>query len=276
MQRILTSALAALAFICLTSCDNDPDNLYGKKKEMQILDEHGDVTTHTYASLISGTSLEIVGGIGNNHIVEVENESILTFHYNHRGAGHSTIPTETLPANVIIQPHKLGSTTVSITDSDIDKTIHVQVDIVNEYSALTISGSNVEGMEDGMMIALQRGESSEYRIVSQNGKEWSSSETGEYHFRKNEEDYQDRGYLLLTLKSGDSETTWKITDADNNKDDYQYYISDIMYGLNLPDDVMTKFSPAFRYPSVFLFTDTSDPDRSFITGPADITIKYTF
>ena len=61
----------ALAFALFISCDNDPDNLYGKKKEFRILDEYGSQTTHAYASIISGTYLEIVGGIGTNHVIEV-------------------------------------------------------------------------------------------------------------------------------------------------------------------------------------------------------------
>ena len=83
-------------------------------------------------------------------------------------------------------------------------------------------------------------------------------------------------HLLLTLKNGGKETTWKITDADNNKEGHRYYIPDIIYGLNLPGRVMTKYSPALNYPSIFLFSDVSDPERNFKTGPSRSTIKYTF
>ena len=38
---IRLSAAIALALIIFTSCGMDPDNLYGKRKEFQILDEHG-------------------------------------------------------------------------------------------------------------------------------------------------------------------------------------------------------------------------------------------
>ena len=71
---IRLSAAIALALTIFTSCGMDPDNLYGKRKEFQILDEHGKSTTHAYASKISGTSLKIVGGLGGHHRVVVEDE----------------------------------------------------------------------------------------------------------------------------------------------------------------------------------------------------------
>lgn len=276
MNKIITFSIlasAAMASAMLTSCDGDPDNIYGKNKEMQILDEYGNVATHAYASIISGTRLNIVGGMGNNHIVEVEDESVLTASYSHRGAGDSYFLTVTYPAAVNIEPKKSGSTTVSITDSDIDKTIHVLVKVVDEYAALTIMDSNVEGMEDGMMLAFSMGDDNGYHIVSKTGQEYSSSENGEYQFGSYE---MEDNHLLLTLKDGGKETTWKITDADNNKEGHQYYIPDIIYGLNLPGRVMTKYSPALNYPSIFLFSDVSDPERNFKTGPSRSTIKYTF
>ena len=60
-----------LSFICalvlglctISSCDSDPDNLYGKNKEMQILDESGKPCTNVNASFIYGTTLSIVGGL---------------------------------------------------------------------------------------------------------------------------------------------------------------------------------------------------------------------
>ena len=135
-RTILSFVFAITIF---ASCDNDPDNLYGKNKEMQILDEFGDVTTTAYASIYSGTILSIVGGIGDNHIVEVEDEDILTATYSYRGAMvDGIIPTETMPASVILLPEKFGSTTVTITDTDIDKTIQVHVTVVNEYATLEI------------------------------------------------------------------------------------------------------------------------------------------
>lgn len=273
-------AAIAVVFTLLTSCGNDPDNLYGKRKELQILDEHGNVTTHTYASRTSGTYLEIVGGIGSNHVIEVEDESVLTAVYFHRGASGSTLWLDTtIPARVHITPLKFGSTTVSITDTDIDKTIHVQVDVVNEYEALTIKESNVEGLDEGMRIAFSIDETNEYHIASKDGREYHSVSTGEYHFHEySPETYADSegNYLLLTLKDTKGETTWKITDADNNKDDRKYYVSDILEGLRLSQRVTTKYSPAISYPTLFLFTDTTDPDRHFVTGSCDENIKWTF
>jgi len=267
-----------LAVMSAASCD-DPDNLYGKKKEMRILDENGEQVEQMYVSIITSGTLSIVGGMGDNHTVEVQDESILTAHYNGRGAGHSHIPTETLPASVVLLPHKLGSTVVSITDNDTDETLHVQVDVVHQYIGLTVSGSTAEELEDGTMILfLQDKDVNEYRIVSRNGKEYETLAKGEYHFQEPREDigdtYINPGDVRMTLKDEDGETVWKITDADNNKNAFHGYISDVLSGLGLPDEIITK-EPAMHYPELFLFTDVLDVNRHFITGKMEV-IEYTF
>ena len=257
MKNTLATFLSlVLVMILFPSCDNDPDNLYGKKKEMQILDESGNTTTTAYASIYSGTVISIVGGIGDNHIVEVEDEDILTAIYSGRGAMvDGIIPTETMPAQVILLAKKFGSSKVTITDTDIDQTIHVHVTVVNEYATLEIKESSMEGIEEGMKIAFIYGESNEYQIISKNGKEYTSIESGEYHW--GEYDYEENS-LTLTLKNKDGETIWNITDADKNAAGHDWYVDDVLTGLALPrEEVLTKYSPAVIYPTLFKFTDTN-------------------
>ena len=278
IRNLIRIATVLLAVMSAASCD-DPDNLYGKKKEMQILDEKGEPVEQMYVSIITSGTLSIVGGMGDNHTVEVQDESILTAHYNGRGTGHSHIPTETLPASVVLLPHKLGSTVVSITDNDTDETLHVQIDVVHQYIGLTVSESTAEELEDGTMILfLQDRDVNEYRIVSRNGKEYETLAKGEYHFEEPREDigdtYINPGDVRMTLKDEDGETVWKITDADNNKNAFHGYISDVLSGLGLPDEIITK-EPAMHYPELFLFTDILDIDRHFMTGRMEV-IEYTF
>lgn len=278
IRNLIRIATVLLALMSAASCD-DPDNLYGKKKEMQILDEKGEPVEQMYVSIITSGTLSIVGGMGDNHTVEVQDESILTAHYNGRGAGHSHIPTETLPASVVLLPHKLGSTVVSITDNDTDETLHVQIDVVHQYIGLTVSESTAEEIEDGTMILfLQDRDVNEYRIVSRNGKEYETLAKGEYHFEEPREDigdtYINPGDVRMTLKDEDGETVWKITDADNNKNAFHGYISDVLSGLGLPDEIITK-EPAMHYPELFLFTDIFDVNRHFMTGRMEV-IEYTF
>ena len=274
LATILSIVIAATLF---SSCDNDPDNLYGKKKEMQILDEYGDVATTAYASIYSGTVIRIIGGIGDNHIVEVEDEDILTAIYSGRGAMvDGIIPTETMPAQVILLAKKFGTSKVTITDTDIDQTIHIQVTVVNEYATLEIKESSVDGIEEGMKIGFIYGESNEYQIISTNGKEYTSSESGEYHW--GEYNYE-KNTLTLTLKNKDGETTWNITDADKNAAGHDWYVDEILTGLALPrEEVLTKESPAVSYPTLFKFTDINNPDRYFKTGSSrsSANIKYNF
>ena len=274
LATILSVVIAATLF---SSCDNDPDNLYGKKKEMQILDEYGDVATTAYASIYSGTVIRIIGGIGDNHIVEVEDEDILTAIYSGRGAMvDGIIPTETMPAQVILLAKKFGTSKVTITDTDIDQTIQVQVTVVNEYATLEIKESSVEGIEEGMKIAFIYGESNEYQIISENGKEYTSVEAGEYHWG---EYNSEENTLTLTLKNKDGDTVWNITDADKNAAGHDWYVDEILTGLALPrEEVLTKESPAVSYPTLFKFTDINNPDRYFKTGSSrsSANIKYNF
>ena len=274
LATILSVVIAATLF---SSCDNDPDNLYGKKKEMQILDEFGDVATTAYASIYSGTVIRVIGGIGDNHIVEVEDEDILTAIYSGRGAMvDGIIPTETMPAQVILLAKKFGTSKVTITDTDIDQTIQVQVTVVNEYATLEIKESSVDGIEEGMKIGFIYGESNEYQIISTNGKEYTSSESGEYHW--GEYNYE-KNTLTLTLTNKDGETTWNITDADKNAVGHDWYVDEVLTGLALPrEEVLTKESPAVSYPTLFKFTDINNPDRYFKTGSSRSSdnIKYNF
>ena len=278
IRNLIRIATVLLAVMSAASCD-DPDNLYGEKKEMQILDEKGEPVEQMYVSIITSGTLSIVGGMGDNHTVEVQDESILKAEYNGRGTGHSHISTETIPASVVLIPHKLGSTVVSITDTDTDETLHVQIDVVHQYIGLTVSESTAQELEDGTMILfLQDRDVNEYRIVSRNGKEYETLAKGEYHFEEPREDISDTyinpGDVRMTLKDENGETVWKITDADNNKNAFHGYISDVLSGLGLPDEIITK-EPAMHYPELFLFTDIFDVNRHFMTGRMEV-IEYTF
>ncbi len=279
IRNLIGISTMLLAAMSAASCD-DPDNLYGKNKGMRILDENGEQVDQMYVSVITSGTLSIVGGIGDYHTVEVQDESIVTACYNSRGTGHSHIPTETLPASVVLLPHKLGSTVVSITDNDTDETLHVKVDVVHQYIGLTVSESTAEELENGTMILFLQDETvNEYRIVSRNGKEYVTLAKGEYHFEEPREDigdtYINPGDVRMTLRDEDRETVWKITDADNNTGGHLFYISDILGGLGLPDEITTKDSPAYNYPELFLFTDIFDVNRHFMTGRMEV-IEYTF
>ena len=272
LLKIFTTVV--LAATLLSSCSDDPDNLYGKKKPMRILDEYGNTVTKAYVSTVSHTFLDIVGGVGYYHTIEVEDESLVDVVYSNRGAVNSFLPkySATDPAGIAIKALKFGSTTISITDEDINKTITIEVEVVNEYKALTIKESTVEELDKGVKLAFLNEEENEYRFVKQSSQEYISLEKGTYHFGES----ADYSLLPLILNNGNSESEWIITDADNNKNGNKHYYSHILEGLNLPNSITTRFEPAIHYPTEFLFTDSSNPERYFKTGPANTTIKYTF
>lgn len=254
----------------------DPDNIYGKNKEMHIIDYSGNAVPKTLTSIVSGGTLTIIGGEGSNHSVIVEDENVLTASYSQKGTiCEGSRPVNTFPANVFLTGKKLGRTHVYITDLDTGETVKVEVEVVDEYKALTILESEVEGIDEGMQIAFQLGESNKYQMIIQSGNNYFSYEEGEYDFAEYHKSSVDN-HLMLTMKCGEIETVWKITDADNNKDGYEYYSYNIKEGLRLGNSVMTKLTPSWADPTLFLFTDVSDPTRHFMTGYADNTIKHTF
>lgn len=262
---ILRGALAIM-LASFSACEksNDAERYYSKDKEMQILDQEGNAVNSVYASIYSGQLVSIVGGTGNNHIVEVADESVLGIIYCSKGKDHQFYPDLNMPAQVYLIPKKYGSTIVSITDADDDRTIHLEVEVANHYATLKIKESSVDGLEPGMLLVFAMDDTNEYRIVSQSGKEYDSHEKGEYHWGEYD---PEENSIQLTFYLDDKETTWKITDADNNSSGSEFYDGNVWDGLALPgEEVMTKEPPATVWSSLFLFTDTNNPERTFKTG----------
>lgn len=274
IKDLCIMAIFSILALGIYSCTpEDPSNIYGRNKEMQIVDENNIEIEMTYATMLGGGGFNIIGGKGKNHRIEVVDEDILTATYCQKGVVY---PEKwTMPATVSIQPKKIGETTVIVTDTDTDETKMVKVKVVYNYQTLTIRDSSVEGLMDGMQICfLNEGEGgdNEYRIAIQSDNEYIPHEQGEYHFEIPE---TDRSYFFLTLKNDEKETTWKITDADNNSRGDDDYISDVIKGIRLHDHVLTKMTPSYAYPQIFLFTDTADSERHFLTGPAK-TMRHRF
>ena len=276
LKSVVTMMTCAMTAMGICSCDNnDPDNLYGKHKDMKIVNNDLMAINIVYANKIEGGGFNVIGGKGDNYKVEVLDEDVLTAEIYQRGVGHSDPLEWTQPIAVSLFPKKLGETTVVVIDTDTDQIESVRVKVVNRYAALTVSESSVEDIVDGMQLWLMNeGENgtNDYHFVRQKYHEFSASETGEYHFEIHE---NDRSYFYLTLKDPEKETTWIVTDADNNREGYKWYEPDVVRGIKLHKHVLTKRTETPAYPKLFLFTDIADPERSFKTGPAE-TINYRF
>ena len=111
-------------------------------------------------------------------------------------------------------------------------------------------------------------------ISEMDGDEYATLEKGKYTFAEWSQSLNEEWELTLTCE--DEVSVWRITDADNNEGGYKGYISDVVFGLMFPDPVITKWQIAPAYPVKFRFTDTANPDRSFITGPANLKIPDMF
>ena len=274
IKDLCIMAICSILALGIYSCTpEDPSNIYGRNKEMQIVDENNNEIEMTYATMLGGGGFCITGGKGKNHSVEVVDEDILTATYCQKGVVQPE--KRTMPASVFIQPKKIGETTIIVTDTDTDEMKMIKVKVVYNYQTLTIGDSSAEGLMNGMQICfMNEGEEgdNEYRIVIQSDNKYISYEEGDYHFEIPE---TDRSYFFLTFKNDEMETIWKVTDADNNSEGLDNYVPNVIKGIRLHDHVLTKLTPSWAYPQIFLFTDTANPDRHFKTGPAK-SISYRF
>lgn len=268
--KVFSAVIIALALF--SSCVKDVVGQdYGKDNQIQILDENGEEVNHVYISRWEmPVCYSIVGGLGENYLIEVEDTDVVSCHVNSKIVdSFCFIPYLVEPAELYVSGIAFGSTTISITDVDADQTIYLHVDVMDGYIAASIVQSDVDGYEENMLLAFSISESNEYRILSQSGKEYTTVEVGTYKFGE-----PGKTGWELTLSCGDSETAWCITDADNNRHGYANYIPDVSQGLGLPYSVTTKFEFQEHYPDRFCFTDTANPERSFISGPADVVVAY--
>ena len=273
MIRLFTALI--LGLLLLTSCDKSHESdLYGKDKPLKVMDKDGNVVNQVYTSSWVGMlDCYVVGGMGENYSIEVADTSVLSIIFN-KNTPSALGFIKHKPHELLISAKKIGTTDISITDTDINQTIHLQVDVIDAYSPVQIKESTVEGYDENMLLAFRISESNEYRVLTKNGKEYITSEVGTYKFGNwNDGSPSD---WEVTLTCGDKHTVWSITDADNNKDGHKHYLSDVMRGLDLQYKVFTKFQPLYYYPVLFRFTDTSNPDRTFITGPAGDNFAYPF
>ena len=108
--KLRTILASTFTFLLLTGCTDDPSHFYGADKEMKILDEDGDATTNARVSMIGATTLTIVGGVGDFHVVEVEDEEILSAEYSSKYTSYDgPIKIKTIPAEIRIKANKYGN-----------------------------------------------------------------------------------------------------------------------------------------------------------------------
>lgn len=270
--KLLAAFVVALSF--LISCDYSKlDDRYGKKIPLVVVDANEEEINQLYFPRWSGSYYYIHGGLGENYQVEVEDTSVLYCYIKRKRAETvCLLPVKMIPSTIVIHGKKFGETTISITDTDVDQTVHLQVEVIDEYSAITILESEADSYEENMLLAFRIGGGKDYRLLKKEGEEYTTSEIGTYEFGEpSETDWK------ITLTCGEQETVWRITDADNNRAGHKYYSPSVVSGIDFPYKIFTKvWDPIYHYPTKFRFTDTANPDRSFITGRADTLIPDRF
>lgn len=270
VKKGLLGALA-LTMHLFTSCGLGND-IYGVDKPMKVVDKNNEEINHVWISRGDTPDFYcyIIGGIGDNYEIEVKDTSVVWCTYNLSISSY--IPGKMIPTHLHIHAKNTGNTIISITDLDVDQTLHIDVNVTDTYAALTILESEADGYEDNMLLAFRVYDGNDYRLLKQNGEgAYITIEQGTYEFGE----YRKADWELTLISEG-KETVWHISDADNNKDSHKSYDSDVVLGLRFPRPVYTKWQFRSYYPTLFRFTDAANSDRTFITGRAETLIPDRF
>ena len=153
--KVFAALVCALSF--LTSCGyNEFEGVYGKKESLRIVNKNENEVHQVYLTKWTHPMFYILGGMGSNYEVEVEDTSLVSYTICSKLIEKlSFLNVNKIPSRIYLQGKKLGRTTVSITDTDVNQTVHLQVEITGAYSAITILESDVEGYEEDMLLAFR-------------------------------------------------------------------------------------------------------------------------
>lgn len=95
---------------------------------------------HIYVPIVSRREfkIEIYGGKGKNHKVMVENPEYFSYTYEKAAIEGGLMGDGVVPATITIEPHKIGDTTMTITDEDTKESITVILQVIKTFSVIEV------------------------------------------------------------------------------------------------------------------------------------------
>lgn len=160
MKRYILAAIAGL--LIFSGCDYHP--YYDGQILRVYMSQYGLIETDgTHLNIpIESTRpyiLEIYGGKGKSHKVNVADPNLLAFTY--KEASVKTFLGEGVePAKLTLEPQQLGDTSIKILDEDTGESISIELHIVKGYNMMEIHDTR-NSLAIGTVIAFTYPESSE-------------------------------------------------------------------------------------------------------------------
>ena len=297
MKRITIIYILAAMLVLVNGCEYHP--LYDGQK-LCVYDKYSGIieTDDKHIYLPEGDKLpyvlEIYGGEGKDHSIEIADPDILDWEY----AGSKVVnppmmDSEVIPATISLFPLKRGDTTLTLRDDDTGESISVHVHVCQAYHAFKIlDGQSRFGK--GTVFSFRYGGSDNVLIIGRMGADNRDVEViveGRYEFVSIEE----RLFMEICFPAD----KFGLMDPDGTElfrrfaiqfSSGQSYSADLMLdrmNLGVISPVTKAVKDDISYDDWFLFRDVTDFDLSspewpegqhFYVGTAwlipDVALKY--
>ena len=156
MKRMIYAALAAVLMI--SACDSYHPYYDGQQFRIYHYDygviEADGVNMDVPIVDKDEYVIEIYGGKGENHRVEVEDPDYMGYKYKEAEVNGGPFGDGIQPATIILQPRKLGDTSITISDEDTGESIRVYLHIIKAYSMMEIFQTK-NSLETGTVLAFE-------------------------------------------------------------------------------------------------------------------------
>ena len=156
MRRIIYIVTAAV--LMASACNSYHPYYDGQKfriyqQDCGVIETDG---THLYVPIVNTDlfTIEIYGGKGSNHKVDVEDPEFLGYTYRQAEVSGGPFGDGIQPATVILEPQKLGDTALTISDEDTGESIHLYIHIIKAYSMMKVFNTK-NSLEAGTVLAFE-------------------------------------------------------------------------------------------------------------------------
>lgn len=271
MKRMIYAVLTAM--MIFSGCGYHP--YYDGQPFRVYLANDGDILENgavAYVPVVSAYPhvLELYGGYGGEHSVDVADPDILGYNYTKGDKKVNLLDSQMIPARLTLKPKKLGKTVVSVTELDSRETFTINVEICEAYKVLEIYGGN-ELFETGTMFAFNYlADDDDAKICRRDNDNLEVIADGRYEFfAKDEMLYLEMFYHADVdgVPSADGTETRKLYQVQPERGG-SYDPATMMtmlnmgeYWLHAENTVVPEIAPDNYYVK-FMFIDVTDADMS--------------
>lgn len=155
MKRYIFAAVAVT--LILSGCEYHP--FYDGQKFCIYTPDNGLVEEdgcNIFLPIVSENPyvIELYGGEGRNHTVEISDPSCLSYTY--EDADVDKAAGDVIPARITLLPQELGTASLTVTDEDTGESLQFHVDVCEAYNALEVK-SGLGSIQEGTVFVFRYG-----------------------------------------------------------------------------------------------------------------------